>query len=108
RQGDRRHRDRRDRTDHRWRADRVLAYVARVLDSLFLGPTIEAVADALKAAPAGPIAVIGQPRLARGLVDRALPVITIEDSARPLRTLKGERLVARADALPIAERPLRS
>jgi hypothetical protein len=83
-----------------------------VLDGLFLGAAIDAVAEALRSAPAGAIAVVGHSRLARGLAERGLDVIAVDDQARPLRRLtkaqkrgaRGDAVRARGDALPLASR----
>ena len=77
-----------------------------MLDRLFLGPAIDAVAETLKAAPPGPVAVVDQPRLARGLAERGLAVIAVGDDPRALKKLKVERVQARPDALPLADRRL--
>ena len=77
-----------------------------MLDGLFLGAAIDVVAEALRAAPPGPIAVIGQARLARGLADAGVAVIAIDEDARALRKLKAARAVARVDALPLGDRSL--
>jgi hypothetical protein len=74
-----------------------------MLDGLFLGPAIEAVAEALRTAPTGAIAVVGQTRLARGLAELGKNVIAIDTEARPLKKVKGERVVASGDALPFGD-----
>jgi hypothetical protein len=76
-----------------------------MLDGLFLGAAIDAVAEALGDA-SGPIAVIGQPRLGRALAERGLEVIVVDDEVKPLRKLKSAKLVARGDALPVADHAL--
>jgi hypothetical protein len=77
-----------------------------VLDRLFLGAAIEAVADTLRAAPAGPIAVVGQPRLARGLAARGLAVIVVDAEAKPAKKTDSAPVRARGDALPLGDRSL--
>jgi hypothetical protein len=79
-----------------------------VLDRLLLGPAIDAVADTLRAAPAGPVAVVGQPRLARGLAARGVAVIEIDTAARGGKRKKGDAAAVRGrdDALPVGDRAL--
>lgn len=76
-----------------------------MLDGLFLGAAIDAVAEALGEVE-GPIAVVGQPRLGRALAERGLDVIVVEDEAKPLKKLKTAKMVARGDALPVADHAL--
>ncbi len=81
-----------------------------MLDGLFLGPAIAAVAETLHAAPAGQVAVVGHPALARGLAARGVAVLVVDAAARPLRKLPrdGDATAARArtDALPLSDRAL--
>lgn len=78
-----------------------------MLDRLFLGAAIDAVAETLGDAPAGPIAVVGQPRLARGLAARGLAVIGVDVEAKASKKLeKAAPVRARGDALPVADRAL--
>jgi hypothetical protein len=77
-----------------------------VLEGFFVGPAIEACAEALRAVKPATVAVVGQPRLARGLAEEGLAVIAIEPAAKSLRKLKAERLVGRGDALPVGDRAL--
>jgi len=79
-----------------------------VLTRLFLGAAIDAVAETLRGAPAGPIAVVGQPRLAKGLAARGLEVIAVDVEAKAPRRPKGGTppVRGRDDALPLADRSL--
>jgi hypothetical protein len=81
-----------------------------VLDRLFLGAAIDAVAETLRAAPTGPIAVVGQPRLARALAARGIAVIGVDAEAKPskkaARRSDSPPVRARTDALPVADRTL--
>lgn len=77
-----------------------------MLDRLFLGSAIDVVAETLRAAPPGPIAVVDQPRLARGLADQGVAVIAIDADARALKKLPSPRVRGRGDALPVADRGL--
>lgn len=75
-----------------------------MLDRFFVGPAIDAVAETLRAAPAGPVAVIDQPRVARGLAERGVAVVVVDAQARALRKLHGATLIqARGDALPVVD-----
>ncbi|MCB9561367.1 MAG: hypothetical protein H6709_19145 [Kofleriaceae bacterium] len=79
-----------------------------MLDGLFLGPAIAAVADALRTAALAdrPVAVVGHPALARGLAERGVAVIALDAAARPLRKLRDAAARSRLDALPIGDRRL--
>jgi len=79
-----------------------------VLDRFLLGPAIDAVAETLRAATAGTIAVVGQARLARGLAERGIAVLAVGTEGRALRKLKAAAppAHAREDALPVADRTL--
>lgn len=77
-----------------------------MLDRLFLGAAIDAVAETLRAAPSGPIAVVGQPRLARALAARGIAVIGVDVEARPAKKVDSSPVRARTDALPVADRTL--
>jgi hypothetical protein len=82
-----------------------------VLDGLFLGAAIDVVAEALRAAPPGPVAVIGQPRLGRAIGARRAEVIVVDVEPRPLRQIRkkgepAEPVRGRPDALPLAGRSL--
>ncbi len=86
-----------------------------VFDGLFLASTVTAVSAALRAAdpdPARPIAVVGDLRLARALVDRGHKVLIVAQAgdARGLRRLekrgRGAGVQAAADALPVRDRSL--
>lgn len=78
-----------------------------MLDRWFLGPALDATAEALRSAPAGTIAVVDQPHLARGLADRGLPVVAIDADTRPLKKRRGPAAVrGRGDLLPLADRAL--
>ncbi len=78
-----------------------------MLDGLFLGPAVDAVAEALRSAPAGTIAVVDQPDLARKLAERHLPVIAIDGDKRPLKKRKAPAAArARGDVLPVGDRAL--
>jgi len=78
-----------------------------VLDGWFLGPALDAVAEALKSAPRGTIAVVEQPHLARGLAGRGLPVIAVDGDPRSLKKRKGPPAVrGRGDVLPLVDRGL--
>ena len=79
-----------------------------MLDGWFLGPAIDAVAETLRAAPPGPVAVIGQPRLARGLAERGRTVLLVDAERRAERAVRKLRdrvstIQARPEALPIAD-----
>lgn len=79
-----------------------------MLDRLFLGATTDAVSDALRAAPAGPIAVIGAPALARALGERGTAALAIGAASRGLRRLRppATPVYGREDAPPVAARAL--
>ena len=77
-----------------------------MLDRLFLGAAIDAVAETLRAAPSGPVAVVGQLRLARALAARGVAVIGIDPEARNGKKPGATPVRGRADALPVADRSL--
>jgi hypothetical protein len=77
-----------------------------VLDRLFLGAAIDAVAETLRAAPSGPVAVVGQPRLARALAARGIAVIGVDVEAKRSKKSDTAPVRARTDALPVADRTL--
>jgi hypothetical protein len=78
-----------------------------VLDRFLIGPAVDAVADTLRAAPSGPVAVVGQPRLARALAERGVAVLAVGGEQRALKKLKGAAPArAREDALPVGDRAL--
>ncbi len=80
-----------------------------MLDGLFLGPVVTAVAEVLGGAPPGPVAIVGHPALARGLAARGRTLIAVDAAARPLRKLPREgtpAVRARGDALPFGDRTL--
>ena len=83
--------------------------MSSVLDRFLIGPAVEAVVEALRAAPTGPIAVVGQPRLARKLGERGVSVLAVGEPSdgRALRKLKAvPPAQAREDALPLGDRSL--
>lgn len=70
-----------------------------MLGRVFLGPTVGAVDDALGDSR-GPIAVVGPPRLARGLRERGRAVLAV--AATPAVRRAHDAVRADAGALPIA------
>jgi hypothetical protein len=68
--------------------------------SLFLTATVDALSRALANAPAGPVVVVGSPRVARALAARGHTVIGLAPTPRALRRCR-DSAACRADAVPI-------
>ena len=81
-----------------------------MLGSLFIGQTVETIAQALTAAgiaagadDTGAVAVLGQPRVGRALRELGYRVIVIAEKRKSLRRMGGECAYGRLDALPLAQ-----
>lgn len=80
-----------------------------VLSSLFITQVVESIAGALRSTSAraapqtGKVAVLGDPRVARALVERGHAVVHVADKRGSLRKLTGDRVYARPAALPFHE-----
>ncbi len=74
-----------------------------MLGSLFITSTIESIHEALTAAEVdGLVAVISQPRVGAGLVERGVSVLHVSARLRALRRLDAPRICAVDHRLPLA------
>lgn len=79
-----------------------------MLGSLFIGQTVETIADALTAAGVRPqssqvIAVLGQPRVGKAVRELGYRVVIIAEKRKALRRIGGECVYGRLDAPPLAD-----
>lgn len=76
-----------------------------MLNSLFIGQTVEVIHTALASAGArsGIVAVLGRPRISRAMEAHGYHVLTLSQKPKSLKRSKGARLYGRFDALPLEQ-----